>query len=132
MKKIGKILLAAITAWLGGLITILTLLYFGNGGSDFTLTDFLGFGILFVIASGVVMLLVYLPGLFWFRRRSNKRFLFPVVSGVLLNLPIYLLLLILNGRKMSPTEAAGFMLTFLVAGVLFGFVFGSALRSDEQ
>jgi len=111
---------------------ILILLYFGNRGSDFTLVDFMGFGVLFVAASTLLMLLVYLPGLFWLRRRSQKRFLFPIFSGVLFNLPIFLLLAILSGRKMSASEAFGFMLTFLVAGLVFGFVFVPAVRGDEQ
>ena len=132
MRKIGKLLLAFAAAWLAGLSVILTLLYFGNGGSDFTLTDFMGFGVLFVVASTILMLIVYLPGLFWLRRLSQKRFLFPVFSGVLFNLPIFLLLAILSGRKMSPSEAFGFMLTFFVAGLVFGFAFVPAARGDEQ
>ena len=132
MKRIGKLLAGFAAAWLAGLSVILILLYFGNGGSDFTVTDFMGFGVLFVVASTMLMLVVYLPGLYWLRRRSQKRFLFPVFSGVLFNLPIFLLLAVLSGRKMSPSEAFGFMLTFLVAGLVFGFAFGPAARGDEQ
>jgi hypothetical protein len=132
MKKIARLLLAMIAAWLGGLIVIFTLLYFANGGADFTREDVMGFSVLFVVASTLLMLGVYLPALFWLRRRSNNRLLFPVSAGLLLNLPIYILLLVLSGRKVSSTEAIGFMLTFLVAGLLFGFVFGSAFPRRQQ
>jgi hypothetical protein len=132
MKKIAKLVLAGVAAWIGGLGVILTLLYFGNGGSDFTLTDFMGFGVLFVLASTLLMLGVYLPGLFWFRGRSQNRILFPLFSGLLLNLPIFVLLAILIGRKVSASEAFGFMLTFLVAGLVFGFGFAAAGYHQRQ
>lgn len=124
MKTILKVFIAMLAAWIGGLAVILLQLYFGNGGSDFTFTDFMGFGVLFVAASGLLMLAVYFPGLLWFRRKTSNQLLFPIFSGLLLNLPIFIVLGILAGRKMSPTEALGFMLTFLTAGLLFGFVFG--------
>lgn len=132
MKRIGKLFLAFAVCWIAGLSVILILLYFGNGGSDFTLVDFMGFGVLFVAASTLLMLLVYLPGLFWLRRYSQNHLLFPLVSGVVLNLPIFLLLAILSGRKMSASEAFGFMLTFLVAGLVFGFAFVPAVGGDKQ
>ena len=123
MKKIAQLLLALIAAWFGGLIVIFTLLYFANGGSDFTREDLMGFGVLFVVASTLLMLGVYLPALFWLRRRNQKRILFPLFTAVVLNLPIYLLLVILIGRKVSSSEALGFMLTLLVAGLIFGSLF---------
>lgn len=61
MKKIAQVLLAMIAAWLGGLIVIFTLLYFANGGADFTRADLMGFSVLFVVASTLLMLGVYLP-----------------------------------------------------------------------
>lgn len=132
MNKIAKLVLAGVAAWISGLGVILAVLYFGNGGSDFTLTDFMGFGVLFVIASTVLMLLVYLPGLLWFRRKRSKTLFFPLFSGVLLNLPIFILLGILIGRKVSASEALGFMLTFLVAGLVFGFGFAAAGYHERQ
>ena len=123
MKKIFTLLISAVAAWIAGLSVILGLLYFTNGGADFTVTDLMGFGVLFLVVSTVMMLLVYLPGLFWFRHKSRTPLIFPVLSGLVFNLPIFAFLTILIGRKMSASEAIGFMLTFLVAGAVFGFGF---------
>jgi hypothetical protein len=133
MKRIAKLFLAALLAWIGGLIVISVVLYFGNSGSDFTLTDLMGFGVLFLVASTLLMMLVYLPGLFWLRRKNRKRILFPLFSGLLLNLPVFVFLAILIGRKMSASESIGFMLTFLVAGLVFGLAFArTELRKHAQ
>lgn len=132
MKKMAKLFLTAVAALIGGLVVILMLLYFVNGGSDFTLTDFMGFGVLFVVTSTILMFAVYLPGLFWLRGRSQNRILFPLFSGLLLNLPIFVLLAVLIGRKVSASEAFGFMLTFLVAGLVFGFGFAAAGYHQRQ
>lgn len=132
MNKIGKLFLTAVASWIGGLSVILALLYFLNGGADFTRTDIMGFGVLFVVASTLLMLGVYLPALFWLRRKHQKRFVFPLFSGVLLNLPIFILLGVLIGRKMSASEALGFMLTFLVAGLVFGLGFVGAGYHERQ
>lgn len=132
MKKIAQLLLTIIAAWLGGLIVIFTLLYFMNGGADFTREDLMGFGVLFVVVSTLLMLGVYLPGLFWLRRKSSKTLFFPLFSGMILNLPIFILLGFLIGRKMSAAEALGFMLTFLVAGLVFGLGFARAGYHERQ
>ena len=133
MKRIAKLFLAALLASIGGLAVILAVLYLGNSGSDFTPTDFTGFGVLFLVASTLLMLLVYLPGLFWLRRKNRKRILFPLFSGLLLNLPVFVLLAILIGWKMSASESIGFMLTFMVAGLVFGLGFaGTELAERAQ
>lgn len=132
MNKMVKLFLAGVAAWIGGLGVILAVLYFGNGGADFTVTDFTGFGVLFVVVSTLLMLGVYLPGLLWLRRKSSKTLFFPLFSGVILNLPIFILLVILIGRKVSAPEAVGFMLTFLVAGLVFGLGFARAGYHERQ
>jgi hypothetical protein len=125
MKTVIKLILNAVVAWLVGLIFIAANLYFSNGGVDFTLTDLLGFGVMAVVASGVLMLLVYLPSLYWLSRRRNElqRGEFAVLTGVVCNLPIFLLLAFLINRKLSASEALGFMLTFLMIGASFGLGF---------
>jgi hypothetical protein len=122
-KKVAKLLGAAVVAWLSGLGVILAVLYFGNGGADFTMTDFMGFGVIFTIASILLTLIVYLPGLLWLRKKSPKPIWFPLFTAILLNLPIFILLALLVGKKTSLLESIGFMLTFLVAGCLFGLGF---------
>lgn len=123
MKTVGKILLATIAAWLAGLVVIVLVLYLGNGGADFTLIDVSGFATIFVVFFTLLVLGLYLPVFAWRRRRNAGPFLFPLLSGLLLNIPVYVLLAILIGRKVSPMEGAGFMLTFLVAGAVFGCAF---------
>ncbi|HEX6732419.1 MAG TPA: hypothetical protein VF074_20545, partial [Pyrinomonadaceae bacterium] len=85
MKTGIKLVLNAAVAWLVGLLLISVILYFSNGGSDFTLTDVMGFGVMTIVASGLLMLLVYLPSLYWLRRRRNeflRRSEFVMLTGV--------------------------------------------------
>lgn len=132
MGKIFKLILTAFAAWLTGLGMIALRLYLSNSGVDFTLTDVMGFGSLFVIASGVIMLLVYLPGLFWFRRKSARGLWYPLFSGLPLNLPVFILLSLLIGRKMVASEALTFMLIFFLAGAVFGLGFFWATRYSSS
>jgi hypothetical protein len=124
-----RLLLTAIVSWLAGLLVIAGVLYFSNGGADFSVPDILGFGGLVVVGSGLVMILWYLPTLFWLRRSKaiSRPWVFPLASGVLLNLPIFLALFWLIGRKMAAGEAVLFMLAFLVIGSIFGggFLWGA-------
>jgi hypothetical protein len=124
MKKLGRILAAVIAEWIVGLTLILASLYFSNGGVDFTTTDITGFGVMFLVASSLLMLL-YVPVLTLVQRRSATRshFLSPIISGLVLNIPLILLLVFLSGRKMSAPEALTMMLTYVAAGAAFGFAF---------
>ena len=121
-----KLFFNAIAAWVLGLAFIAATLYFTNDGADFTVTDLSGFGVMVVVASGILMLLLYLPGLYWLKRRRGgirPRIEFLLLTGLLCNLPIFILLLTLINRKMSLSEALGFMATFLVIGSVFGLGF---------
>lgn len=94
-----------------------------NGGSDFTLTDIQGFGVLFVVAFGLLMLIVYLPVMFWLKRRRKDFLWFPLWSGLVLNLPLFVLLVVLINRKVTPSEALSMMLIFAASGAIFGLGF---------
>ena len=98
--KILKLMLSAIIAWTLGLAFIAATLYFTNNGADFTATDLMGFGTLAVAAWGLLMLVLYLPSLYWLKRRRG---------GI--------------NRKMVLAEALGFMATFLIIGSVFGLGF---------
>ena len=124
--KILKLLLNAIVAWALGLVAIAAVLYFSNGGVDFTVTDLTGFGVMAVVVSGLLMLVLYLPGLYWLKRRRGgvtPRRDFLLLTGVLCNIPVILFLLALINRKMVLSEALGFIVTFLIIGTVFGFGF---------
>ena len=131
MKATIKFLLNALVAWVAGCLFIIATLYFSNGGVDFTTTDIMGFSVLSVIASGILMLAVYTPSLYWLKRRQGgvtPRHKFPLLTGVVCNVPVFIIFVLLIGRKMSAPEAFGFMLTFLVIGMSFGYGFTLARR----
>jgi len=124
--KFLKLLLSAIVAWALGLVVIATLLYFGNNGADFTFTDISGFGVLAIVVSGLSMLVLYLPSLYWLKRRRGgvrPRLDFLLLTGLICNLPLIAAVLILVNRKMVLSEALGFIATFFVIGSVFGLGF---------
>jgi hypothetical protein len=124
--NIGKLFVNALLAWALGLAFIAATLYFTNGGADFTTTDFMGFGTLAIVASGLLMLVLYLPGLYWLKRRRGgikPRVEFLLLTGILANVPVFLILLALINRKMSLSEAVGFMAAFAIIGSVFGLGF---------
>ena len=124
--KIIKLILSAIAAWAVGLAFIATTLYFVNDGADFTTTDLMGFGMLAIAVSGVLMLVLYLPSLYWLRKRRGgikPRREFLLMTGLLCNVPVFILLLSLINRKMVLTEALGFIATFAIIGAVFGLGF---------
>ena len=126
MKAVIKFLLNALVAWVAGCLFITATLYFSNAGADFTITDIMGFSVLSIIASGILMLVVYTPSLYWLKRRQggiSPRHRFPLLTGVICNVPVFIMFALLIGRKMPAAEAFGFMLTFLVIGVSFGYGF---------
>ena len=124
--KLVKLFFTALVAWAVGLAFICATLYFSNGGADFTTTDLMGFGVLAVVASGLLMLALYLPGLYWLKRRRGgvkPRISFVLLTGLFCNLPLFITLMILINRKMSLSEAIGFIVTFLIIGAVFGLGF---------
>jgi hypothetical protein len=133
--KIIKLFLIAIVAWILGMASIAAILYFSNDGADFTITDLSGFGSMAVVISGVMMLALYLPSLYWLKRRRGgvgRRIDFVLLTGLLCNVPIIIFLLALVNRKMVFSEALGFMVTFLIIGSVFGLGFTMTHREGES
>ena len=133
MKVAIRFLLNALVAWIAGCLFIVATLYFSNAGADFTVTDIMGFSVLSVIASGILMLAVYTPSLYWLKRRQggvSPRHKFSLLTGVVCNVPVFIVFALLIDRKMVAAEALGFMLTFLVIGLSFGY--GFTLSADES
>ena len=131
--KVLKLFLNALIAWMLGLAAIAAVLYFSNGGADFTVTDLTGFGVMAVVGSGLLMLVLYLPSLYWLKRRRggvNRRIEFVLLTGLLCNVPLIIFLLALVNRKMVFSEALGFIATFLIIGSAFGL--GFTLATDEH
>jgi hypothetical protein len=124
--KLLKLLLNALVAWTLGIAVIAAILYFSNGGADFTVTDVTGFGVMAVVVSGLLMLVLYLPSLYWLKRRRggvSRRIDFVLLTGLLCNLPLIIFLLTLINRKMVLSEALGFIATFMIIGSVFGLGF---------
>src|SRR5215216_5623017 len=124
--KLVKLLFTAMTAWAGGLVFISATLYFSNGGVYFTTIDLIAFGGLAMVAPGLLMLVLYLPSLYGLNRRRGgvkPRIKFMLLTGFFCNLPLFITLLILINRKMSLSEALGFIATFLIIGSVFGLGF---------
>jgi hypothetical protein len=124
--RLLKLLLSALVAWILGLASIAAILYFTNGGADFTITDLTGFGSLAIAVSGLLMLVLYLPMLYWLKRRRGgvkPRLDFLLLTGLFCNIPLFIFLLALINRKMVLGEALGFIATFLIIGSVFGFGF---------
>jgi hypothetical protein len=127
--------LNAAVAWIAGLIFIAASLYSTNGGADFTMIDLTGFGVMTVVASGLLMLLLCLPTLYRLKRRLggvHPRKKFAMLTGVVCNLPIFLVLAFLINRKMALSEAIAFMLAFLIIGISFGLGFTFILSSKQK
>lgn len=130
--KIVKLLINALVAWSMGIVVISAILYFSNGGADFTVTDITGFAVLAIVVSGLLMLVLYLPSLYWLKRRRRgvkPRLEFLLLAGVICNLPLAIVFLTLVNRKMVLSEAIGFIVTFLIIGSTFGFGFTLAQES---
>lgn len=49
-----RLLVTAIVAWIAALTVILGVLYFSNGGADFSVTDIAGFGGIVIIGSAIL------------------------------------------------------------------------------
>jgi hypothetical protein len=124
--KLLKLFLNAVIAWTLGIAAIATMLYFDNEGADFTFTDISGFGVLAIVVSGLSMLFLYLPSLYWLKRRRGgvrPRLDFLLLTGIVCNVPLIVILFTLVNRKMTFSEAVGFIVTFLIIGSVFGFGF---------
>jgi hypothetical protein len=124
--RLVKLFFTALVAWALGLAFITATLYFVNDGVDFTTTDLMGFGVMAIVASGLLMLVLYLPSLYWLRRRRGgvtPRTHFLLLTGIVCNLPVFIILVSLINRKMVLSEALGFMAAFLIIGSAFGLGF---------
>ncbi len=121
-----KLFIVAALSWLAGLATILSWSYiFVETPSR---ADVFGFGTLTLITAVPIFALLYLPGLFWLRRRlggCRPAAFFPLASGVLLNLPVVALSLFMARLKasMAVGEHTLFIAGFVVMGLTFGLGF---------
>lgn len=119
-----KLALSGLVSWLAALALILVSLR--AGGERLSRADLVGFGTMSLALCVLVIALLYLPGLFLLKKRLagvKPAVIFPLVAGVALNVPAFLLLAYLSDRTLVPEEAHAFALALLLAGITFGLGF---------
>jgi hypothetical protein len=115
----------AIVAWLAAtvLTTSASAVVYNEWPSG---ADLVGVAVTTSIASFILVLACYLPGLWLLRRRFGGKLSTAqamIATGVSLNIPVFLILAIMasRGDVFAAGEAVWFAIKFLVFGLLFGF-----------
>ena len=120
-----KLVLISLGSWLVGLAAILFTFSVVEGAS-LSAADIKGATITALIVAALVFALAYAPSLFWLRRRlggCRPVALFPVVSALVLNLPVFLIGILAIGRTLGTAEAFAFIGAFVLMGTAFGLAF---------
>jgi hypothetical protein len=130
-SKTMKLALSALVSWLAGLAVIMASLR--AGGEPVSRADLFGFGTMSLALCVLMIALVYLPGLFLLQKRLagvKPAVIFPLIAGVALNVPAFLVLAYLSDRTLVPEEAHAFALAVLFAGITFGLGFVWSRRAQ--
>lgn len=120
-----KLLLISLGSWLVGLAAIL-FTFFVVEGASLSAADIKGATITSLIIAALLFALAYAPSLFWLRRRlggCRPVALFPAVSALVLNLPVFLIGILAIGRTLGAAEAFAFIGAFVLMGTAFGLAF---------
>jgi hypothetical protein len=124
MSNRQKLILAALISWIAGAASFIVLsLIIAEPPS---IADLAGIAVLSAIAVGVNTVLLYLPGLYWLRRRRGNcepAILFAAAAGLVLNIPAIIISALQSGATMARTEALFFAVMMIAAGAIFGFAF---------
>jgi hypothetical protein len=119
-----KLFITAILSWLAGLAAHLLPTYFIFKEPLYA-DDFIGIGVMSLVASLLIFLLIYTPGLLWLRKRlegCKPAIYFPLAAALILNLPVLLLISLLYkfAGAFSTGEAILFSAQFIISGAVFG------------
>ena len=120
-----KLISISFASWLLGLSAILFVFVFVEGES-LNATDLKGVTITSLIIAALLFSLAYAPSLFWLRKRlggCRPAALFPLVSALILNLPVFLIGILAIGRTLGAAEALAFIGAFILMGTAFGVGF---------
>jgi len=118
-----KLVFTSIYSWLIGLATMLL------GFSLFStqgISTLNGARMASLIATAFVYSLAYGPSLSWLKTRGselNGVSIFPLTSSLILNLPVFLIVLLAIGRTLLAAEAYALMISFATMGASFGVGF---------
>jgi len=128
-----KLLAISVSSWLAGLIPVLAITHFVVEPLSFA--DLMGFTVMSLIAALVAIGVLYLPGLFWLRRRMGgceRGVLFSLVAAFILNAPLIVFIGFQAGRSMARSEAILFISLFVVMGLIFGLGFARIYRENAS
>ena len=120
-----KLLSISLGSWLLALLLILcsfTLLE----GQHLNATELSSATVTSLIMTALLFSLAYAPSLSWLRKRlggCKPTLLFPLVSAIVLNTPVFLIEILAIGRTLAPLEAFFCIGAFLLMGTVFGFGF---------
>jgi hypothetical protein len=120
-----KLIAISIGSWLLGL-TVILLTFRAIEGDHLSAADIQGATITSLIVAALLFSLAYAPSLFWLRRRlggCKPAVIFPLVSALLLNLPVFLIAILAINRTLAPSEALAFIGAFILMGTTFGLGF---------
>jgi uncharacterized membrane-anchored protein YitT (DUF2179 family) len=120
-----KLISISLGSWLVGLSALLFTFFFVEGES-LSATDVKGATIISLIVAALLFSLAYAPSLFWLRKRlggCRPAAVFPVVSALVLNLPVFLIGILAIGRTLGTAEAFAFIGAFVLMGTAFGLAF---------
>ena len=128
-----KLLTVSILSWVACVATVLSAMLVLEAGR-IAVPDIIGAASATFAGSLVVITLLYLPGLFWLRRRHGgcaPVLHFPLTCAFVLNAPIFILAAVMAGGASVVAEAIIFMAAFLVLGASFGFGFVWSYRNTN-
>ena len=120
-----KLISISFASWLLGLLAILFVFVVVEGES-LSATDLKGVTITSLIIAALLFSLAYAPSLFWLRKRlggCRPAALFPLVSALIINLPVFLIGILAIGRTLGAAEAFAFIGAFILMGTAFGVGF---------
>ena len=120
-----KLICISLGSWLVGLLALL-LTFAIVGGESLSAADIKGATLSSLVVAALLFSLAYAPSLFWMRQRlggCRPAALFPLVSALVLNLPVFLIGILAIGRTLGPAEAVAFISAFVLMGATFGLAF---------
>lgn len=120
-----KLLSISFGAWLVALLSIM-LTFSVAQGQTLSAADAHSAPATSLMVTALLFSLAYAPALFWLRKRigaCRPALLFPLMSGVVLNVPVFLIEILAIGRTLGPSEALACIGAFFLMGTVFGLGF---------
>lgn len=120
-----KLVSISLGSWLLALATLL-LVFSIVDREPLSAANAKGVTLISLVITALLFSLAYAPLLLWLRQRlggCRPALLFPVVSALLLNLPVFLIGILSINRTLGAAEAFAFISSFILMGAAFGVGF---------